>query len=465
MTNKYNTLYKWINIGIDYTLLNLALIIGFYKASEKLNWGYSSDHYLLIALILNLFWYFCSSTAELYSDILKKEAIVTLKSTLKSLIIYVSVLLAVKFFSPYLNLLSIYTTQFILIYSFLLLSWKTIFLLHRKNKRHLWTNFNKIAIIGAGPVGADLLSYFKENPQFGYAVDAVFDDDLEIGIKHGTDVKGKISECLNYVLANDIKEIYCALPDNQLSKVKPLMLEADKHLLRFRLVPYIQNFWGKAIIADSCGFLPILTHRQEPLESKANEILKRIFDIVFSSLVIIFILSWLLPVLAVLVKLDSKGPVIFKQLRSGKNGKPFYCLKLRTMLVNDDADNRQARKDDKRITRVGSILRKTSLDELPQFFNVLYGEMSVVGPRPHMIKHTEDYSIEIQHFMARHFVTPGITGWAQVNGYRGETKESGLMNKRVEADIWYLENWSIILDIRIVFLTIWKMLRGDESAF
>jgi len=464
MTNKYSTLYKWINIWIDYSILNVALIIGFYKIEETTFEVYPS-YYFFIVLIFNLYWFFCSSVGSLYKDILRREAITTLKATLKTLLIYVGSLLLFNAFSSHLDLLSGYFYQFIFIFCFLLLSWKTIFLLHRKNKRYLWTWNNKIIIIGAGKVGGDLIKYFKNNPQLGYVVDSVFDDDPTIGLERGIEVAGDIEACMAYAKSNNIKEIYCALPDHQLDKVRPLMAEADKHFIRFRLVPYIQNFWGKAVIADACGYLPVLAPRQEPLESKANEMLKRIFDIAFSSLVIFFILSWLLPILAILIKLDSKGPVIFKQLRSGRNGKPFYCLKLRTMRVNSESDSKQASKKDSRITRVGSFLRKTSLDELPQFFNVLVGEMSVVGPRPHMIKHTEDYSVEIQHFMVRHFVTPGITGWAQVNGYRGETKESNAMGKRVEADIWYLENWSLILDIRIVFLTVWQMIKGDANAY
>ncbi|MBO0356959.1 exopolysaccharide biosynthesis polyprenyl glycosylphosphotransferase [Hymenobacter sp. BT186] len=192
---------------------------------------------------------------------------------------------------------------------------------------------------------------------------------------------------------------------------------------------------------------------------------KRIFDVVFAGLVAILLLSWLVPLIALCIKLDSRGPVFFRQLRTGKHGKPFYCLKFRSMRTSADADRTQASRHDSRITRLGAFLRKTSLDELPQFFNVLKGEMSVVGPRPHMLRHTEDYAQVIDNFMDRHLIMPGITGLAQVSGYRGETKEVRAMVDRVRADIRYLRNWSFLLDLKIVLLTIWQVIKPDEHTF
>jgi putative colanic acid biosynthesis UDP-glucose lipid carrier transferase len=209
---------------------------------------------------------------------------------------------------------------------------------------------------------------------------------------------------------------------------------------------------------------------QEPHRTRNKVILgrflrKRAFDVVFSALVVVFLLSWFIPLIAIIIKLESKGPTFFKQLRTGKNGKAFYCLKFRSMTVNADSDTKQASREDNRITKVGSFLRKTSLDELPQFINVLMGEMSVVGPRPHMLRHTHDYSQAIHNFMDRHTIMPGITGLAQVCGYRGETKELESMTKRVNADIQYIYNWSFLLDLKIVVLTVWQMVRNNENAF
>jgi putative colanic acid biosynthesis UDP-glucose lipid carrier transferase len=192
---------------------------------------------------------------------------------------------------------------------------------------------------------------------------------------------------------------------------------------------------------------------------------KRAFDLIFSALVVVVLLSWILPLLALLIKIESRGPVFFKQLRTGKHGQPFYCYKFRSMRVNAEADGKQASRGDCRITRVGAFLRQTSLDELPQFLNVLKGEMSVVGPRPHMLSHTEYYAQAIDHFMDRHQVMPGITGLAQVSGYRGETKELASMAQRVEADIKYLSNWSFLLDLKIVLLTVLQAFKHNENAF
>jgi lipopolysaccharide/colanic/teichoic acid biosynthesis glycosyltransferase len=179
----------------------------------------------------------------------------------------------------------------------------------------------------------------------------------------------------------------------------------------------------------------------------------------------IFVLSWLVPLIALAIWLDSKGPVFFKQVRSGLNNKPFVCYKFRSMKINSESHTVQAIRNDKRFTLVGRFLRKTNLDEFPQFYNVLKGEMSIVGPRPHMLKHTEDYSAIINKYMVRQFIKPGITGWAQVNGHRGETQKLEDMEARVDHDIWYMENWSLLLDVKIVALTAFNIFRGDKNAF
>jgi putative colanic acid biosynthesis UDP-glucose lipid carrier transferase len=211
--------------------------------------------------------------------------------------------------------------------------------------------------------------------------------------------------------------------------------------------------------------MPMLSVRKEPLNDVANRIRKRLYDLVFTTLVIVFILSWLIPILSLLVLLDSRGPVFFVQRRTGVNNKPFNCIKFRSMRKTSDADVKQATKGDHRITRLGRILRKTNLDELPQFFNVLVSDMSIVGPRPHMIKHTVDYSKVVNQYMVRQFLKPGITGWAQISGYRGETKTLDEMQARVQHDLWYLENWSLWLDTKIILMTCLNMFKGEKNAY
>lgn len=211
--------------------------------------------------------------------------------------------------------------------------------------------------------------------------------------------------------------------------------------------------------------LPVLRSHEESLSTMENRIKKRIVDLFISSVVIVFILSWLVPIIGLIIKIQSPGPIFFKQPRSGRNNQTFACYKFRSMVVNKESDAAQATKGDKRITPIGKFLRKTNLDEFPQFINVFLGQMSVVGPRPHMLSHTEHYSKLIQHYMVRHFVKPGITGWAQVNGYRGETKDPELMAKRVEYDLEYMSNWSAMLDFKIVCMTALNMVRGEKNAY
>jgi putative colanic acid biosynthesis UDP-glucose lipid carrier transferase len=209
----------------------------------------------------------------------------------------------------------------------------------------------------------------------------------------------------------------------------------------------------------------VLEFRTIPLDDSINLVVKRIFDILFSIMVILFVMSWLTPILAFLIKIESKGPIFFKQLRNGYNYKSFNCIKFRSMIINDKADLIQVSKEDERITRIGRFMRKTSIDELPQFLNVLVGDMSVVGPRPHMLSHTDLYANKVDKFMVRHFVKPGITGLAQISGFRGEVESDKDIIGRVKFDIFYIENWSLFLDIKIIIKTIIRAIQGDEKAY
>ncbi|WP_431293743.1 exopolysaccharide biosynthesis polyprenyl glycosylphosphotransferase [Pedobacter sp. P26] len=280
------------------------------------------------------------------------------------------------------------------------------------------------------------------------------------------DGNDRISEKMGKAVESGVKEIYVAIAPHRMNDVSRLVSVADQQCVRLKFVPDI----GGALAAPYTisymgGEFPMITLRNEPLEIMGNRFKKRAFDVIFSAFVIVFVMSWLYPIIAILIKLQSPGPVLFKQLRSGRNDEPFWCWKFRSMKINKDSDHKQATKDDDRITKIGRFLRKTSLDEMPQFFNVFFGSMSVVGPRPHMLKHTEEYKKIISQFMVRHFLKPGITGWAQVNGFRGETKEDDAMENRVKFDIFYLENWTAMLDVKIIFMTVINALRGEENAY
>jgi putative colanic acid biosynthesis UDP-glucose lipid carrier transferase len=260
--------------------------------------------------------------------------------------------------------------------------------------------------------------------------------------------------------------MYISVDQEHYDKIPHLIKLCDQYLIRIKFVPDFRRYaHARRVNIDIYDGVPVMMFRKEPLEAPINRILKRIFDIFFSIFVLLAVCSWLFPILAILIKLGSKGPVFFKQKRSGENNVTFHCYKFRTMKVNNLSDQLQAVKNDSRITKIGAFMRKTNLDELPQFVNVLIGNMSCVGPRPHMIAHTYQYSEQITNYLVRHYTRPGITGWAQINGYRGETKTLEEMEERIKHDIYYIENWSFFLDIKIIGWTIINMITGQEKAY
>ena len=322
----------------------------------------------------------------------------------------------------------------------------------------------KIAVVGNDESVNELYNFFDSKNTTVYRFLDSLDESLSIK-QHNVIVKEKLEEIKSFCLEEQVNELYISLPLMTEDMIDDMADFSDDNFIYFRMVTDFNVLRRKQVNVDFFGHIPILSLRKEPLRTVFNQSLKRAFDIAFSLGVIIFVFPILLPIVALAIRLESKGPIFFRQLRSGKNNKEFLCYKFRTMTVNRDSDSKQATKGDKRITKVGSFLRKSSLDEFPQFINVLKGDMSVVGPRPHMLKHTDEYSRIINKYLFRHFITPGITGHAQVNGYRGETTDPKLMEKRVEYDTWYIENWSLLLDIKIIFLTAWNAIRGEENAY
>ena len=318
-------------------------------------------------------------------------------------------------------------------------------------------NFRRVVIVGTGKNATQLVDFFNENRDYGYSLEKTFD------LK--TNKKQQIENCYSYVSKNNIDEIYCSLADLSKTEVNDFVDFTDNNLKILKLIPDSKEVLSRNLIFDYYGYIPIISLRNIPLDKPVNKLIKRIFDIFFSLVVIIGILSWLTPILALLIKIESKGPVFFKQRRNGLNYHEFNCYKFRSMDVNPIADLEQVSKNDPRVTKIGLFIRKTSIDEIPQFFNVLFGEMSVVGPRPHMVSHTEMYARRIDKFMVRHFIKPGITGLAQTNGFRGEVENEQDIINRVKYDIFYLENWSLLLDFKIVFLTILNAVKGEDKAY
>ncbi|MBX7226797.1 MAG: undecaprenyl-phosphate glucose phosphotransferase [Chitinophagales bacterium] len=350
----------------------------------------------------------------------------------------------------------------------LTLIWRFGFIKVLRLYRSRGFNIRKVVIVGAGPTGQEFRQMLDNKPEYGYTFVGFFDDEPEKFLAQKKYILGDVGSCKQFCIDNSIDEIFCALPYKQEDKVKELVEFGDNNLIRVKIVPDFSRFLThhlNKVDIDHYGIFPVLTIRSEPLEFFINRFLKRLFDFCFSFLVFALILWWLIPIISLLVKFTSKGPVFFIQERSGLKNQVFKVYKFRTMYMNDDAHTRQAEKGDPRITPIGSILRKTNLDEIPQFINVFLGHMSVIGPRPHMIRHTEEYSQLIDKFMVRHFVKPGITGWAQVNGYRGEIKDHQDLENRVMADVWYIENWSLLLDLRIILMTVFNMVKGEEKAY
>lgn len=335
--------------------------------------------------------------------------------------------------------------------------------------RNLSFNHTKVVIIGCTEQGRRLHNFFANTPSLPHKFMGFFDKTAPIDPYLAEAYKGDLEQVKAYCLQNDIKEIYYTLPNNK-AYLAELAEFADKHFIYLGIVPdmsgmdFINNRRIETQLYDD-GKIPILSSRNVPLRLMINAHVKRAFDIVFSTVVLSILCVTVFPIIAIAIKLESPGPVFFSQLRPGKFNHLFWCYKFRTMKVQQDQGEKQATKNDSRITKVGAFLRKTSLDELPQFFNVLKGDMSVVGPRPNMISQLDYYSREIREYPLRHFITPGITGYAQVNGFRGETKEVYLMEKRVQYDLWYIENWTFLFDLKIIVRTVTNILKGEENAY
>ena len=318
-------------------------------------------------------------------------------------------------------------------------------------------NFRKTIIIGNDESVAELKEFFINQKELGY------ENRMTFKFNKPSDLN--LQECFDFIISRNIDEVYCSANELDESQISSLITFCENN---FKILKFISKRGGllsKKLKTDTYGLSTVQSLREMPLSNDLNTILKRTFDVVFSLFVIVFLLSWITPIIALIIKIESRGPVFFKQTRNGIKFREFICYKFRSMIENNDADIQQATKNDKRVTKIGKILRKTSLDELPQFFNVLIGNMSVVGPRPHMIKENERYSKSVDKFMVRHFVKPGITGLAQVKGFRGEVETDEDIINRVKYDIYYLENWSLILDLNIVFLTTINFLTGQKKAY
>ena len=361
-----------------------------------------------------LSWVVISLSNHFY-EIQRHTKMIHIATLLLKQIIFLSVLLYafIGFFKQP-NISRLALGNYIVTVSLLLILFKiSSFFLLKRYRAVLGGNRRNVIVVGKNEKTRQLIETFNKKSDFGYFFKAQFDVN---------DSGFSLEKCFDFIINNNIDEIYFSARELSNKQIIKLIDFADNNLRELKFIPDNKEIFSKKLKYEYYDYIPILSLREIPLQEPIYKFLKRVFDIIFSSSVIIFILSWLTPLVAILIKLESKGPVFFKQARNGFNYKEFYCYKFRSMTPNSEANFYQATRGDQRITNIGKFIRKTSIDELPQFFNVLFGDMSVVGPRPHMVSHTDMYAKRIDKFMVRHFVKPGITGLAQISGYRGEVE-------------------------------------------
>ncbi|MEQ3690043.1 MAG: undecaprenyl-phosphate glucose phosphotransferase [Flavobacterium sp.] len=320
-------------------------------------------------------------------------------------------------------------------------------------------NYRNTIIIGYTKEAIDLKNIFENRPDYGYHFKGFFSDK-----KENENIIGKSDLIKDFCLSENIDEIYCSLNEISNEKLKDLIFFTDQNKIELKFIPDTKAIFSKNLKVDYYELFPVLSLQKTPLDEPYIKIFKRAFDIVFSLIVVVLILSWMVPLMAFLIKIESKGPIFFKQNRPGLNETDFFCYKFRSMKMNESTE-KEASRNDPRVTKVGRFIRKTSIDELPQFFNVLLGDMSIVGPRPHLWSQNKTYANKIQKYMVRHYVKPGITGLAQVKGYRGEIETDDDMINRIKFDVFYIENWSLLMDVKIIFQTVINIFNGEEKAY
>lgn len=467
MRNRYLYFLRIVLILCDLIMINGCYWICYFLINGVWDGKLKLETYTAFISPYNLIWLVTVILFRMYSDETVRKIEKLMRATWKSVIVLMVL------FSLYLFLTKNYalSRQFILfLFAFLsagfFVSRFIITVLETSKTRKRSKYRVSVAVMGFNDTGIKLAEYFGGHGS-EFKFEGILDegDKMTFVNKNSHQLHDVIRKGVHQAALRNIDEVYASVPPAYLVTAHTLVEEAEKQCVKLKIVPDLNSVIAAHFQIRYMNDFPVLSLRPEPLENLHNRFKKRLFDVAFSLMVIILILSWLYPIIALLIKMQSPGPVLFKQKRSGRNNKPFMCYKFRSMRVNKESEKMQATKNDSRITPIGSFLRRSSLDELPQFFNVLKGEMSVVGPRPHMLAHTEQYRTIIDQFMVRHFLKPGITGWAQVSGFRGETKEVEQMEKRIEKDIWYLEHWNLMLDIRIIYLTFYQVVRGDDKAY
>lgn len=463
---RFNKVLKSCVLLGDLILLNL-LLWGFEQFLGNRFWCENCGSILQGMALITLCYLLCNmhSGVILHRSVVRPEQIMVrvLRNMVPFVLLSVCILLLFHFEFSHSRLFGLFYIVLILVIVSYRLAFRYFLELYRKQGG----NVRKVILIGSHENMQELYHAMTDDPTSGYRVLGYFEDFPSDRYPSDVSYLGHPQEVNNFLKQNvgRVDQLYCSLPSARSAEIVPIINYCENHLVRFFSVPNVRNYLKRRMHFEMLGNVPVLSIRREPLELLENRIVKRTFDIVCSTLFLCTIFPFIYIIVGVAIKMSSPGPIFFKQKRSGEDGKEFLCYKFRSMRVNAQCDTLQATEHDPRKTRIGEIIRKTSIDELPQFINVFKGDMSIVGPRPHMLKHTQEYSLLINKFMVRHFVKPGITGWAQVTGYRGETKELWQMEGRVMRDIWYIEHWTFLLDLYIMYKTVYNAIHGEKEAY
>ena len=464
----YNRLFGSFTIIVEILFCGLLFHLMLVHMPARLVSGLSmvnvEEFHVLFILMLSYAICAFKSGVILYMRKVKRAQIVS--KVMENIFLFCILTGVILTVGDYLSL----TSWFMLIYIVLLLVCFTLFrtglrkivLIYRKRR----ANMRFVVLVGSSSNNLEIWEEISSYEGTGFYVAGYFDETPSPDFPSECPYLGKVTEVTRYLGENkNVHYLFCCLPSRMSDIILPLIDYCENHLVNFYSVPNVRNYLQKNMTFNLIGSVPYLSLRPDPLAYPENRIMKRTFDVIFSAIFICTLFPIILVIVFAITELTMPGPLFFCQKRNGLNGKEFLMLKFRSMKVNPDADRLQATKDDPRLTRWGKIMRKTNIDELPQFINVLIGDMSVVGPRPHMLLHTDEYSKLINKYMVRHFVKPGVTGWSQVTGWRGETSRLEDMEGRVRGDIWYLEHWSFGLDLYIIYRTVANIFRGEKKAY
>lgn len=460
----HRTSIRFFSEFIDAIIIFVSFILALVLNGHNLDFSIR-EYFLIFSQII--IWFFSAGFIKLYDEFRSRNFSFELILIIKMVTFQALTLIILLFVFRYdaSRILVLYYVGMMLIFSMIYKYLSRRFFIKLRLKGR---NLRSLLIIGAGQVGKKFYDTVKENPHFGYKIIGLLDDKRPANMDG--EYIGPLSELEKLLNEVQIDNVIVALPNYAHAKVEEIVRICQGFTTNISIIPDYFRFASSKYSVAMFGPFPIFSVREDLINEFQWRLLKRAFDFIFSFLVIIFILSWLFPLIGLLIKITSLGPILFKQERWGRNNRIFLAYKFRSMVydskdVDVNGNYQQATKNDPRLIKIGKFIRKTNIDELPQFINVFLGQMSVVGPRPHPTPLNMKSKKDIDLYMLRHLVKPGITGWAQVHGYRGEIKDISLMKKRLEYDIWYIENWSFWLDLEIIILTILQMVKGDPNAY